>query len=210
MADSQDRILYRIKRLGPQSVRSLASDLGMTTMGVRQHLKQLSEAQLIIAMSEEPQARGRPARRWKLTGSGHGYFPDGHANITADLIASIRDLMGENAINQLIEKRTADTLAQYRAKMVGQDSIRDRINTLAELRSAEGYMAEASELADGTFLLLEHHCPICIAARSCQGFCRSELEVFQSLFKHQATVTREDYLLHGARRCSYRLTPLNL
>lgn len=210
MADSQERILYRIKRLGPQSVRSLASDLGMTTMGVRQHLRQLSEAQLIVAMPEEPQARGRPARRWKLTGTGHGFFPDGHAGITADLITSVRDLMGEDGLDQLIEKRTTDALAQYRAKMDGQDNVRERINTLVELRSAEGYMAEARELADGTFLLLEHHCPICTAARACQGFCRSELEVFQSLFKNQATVTREDHLLHGARRCSYRLTPLDL
>lgn len=208
MTDSQDRILYQIKRLGPQTVRSLASDLGMTTMGVRQHLRQLDEEQLTEAMPEQAQSRGRPARRWKLTRGGHGRFPDGHGKITSELIASVRDLMGESAVDQLIEKRTRDALAQYREKLSGQHDLAERLRMLADLRSEEGYMAESSQLPDGTFVLMEHHCPICVAATACQGFCRSELEVFQSIFADCATVTREDHLLHGARRCSYRLTPL--
>jgi predicted ArsR family transcriptional regulator len=68
-------------------------------------------------------------------------------------------------------------------------------------------MAEVIE-DDGQYLLLEHHCPICIAAKSCQGFCRSELEVFQKLFEKTASVTREDHLLDTARRCSYRIIPM--
>jgi hypothetical protein len=56
-----------------------------------------------------------------------------------------------------------------------------KLTALADMRSAEGYMARVQVLADEVFLLVEHHCPICAAAMSCQGFCRIELPVFRDL-----------------------------
>ena len=35
-------------------------------------------------------------------------------------------------------------------------------------------MADVESLPDGSFRLIEHHCPICIAAEACQGFCGAE------------------------------------
>jgi predicted ArsR family transcriptional regulator len=206
-ASSQDKILYQIKRLGPQSVKSLAEILDVTTMGVRQHLAQLESAGLIESLPEQPQPRGRPLKTWKLTQKGHGRFPDAHAQITADLILSVRELLGESAMDKIIEKRTADTFKQYSACLDKQNTLSGKVSALARLRSDEGYMAEVTE-ENSEYLLLEHHCPICIAAKSCQGFCRSELEVFQKLFEKIASVTREDHLLDTARRCSYRIIPI--
>jgi predicted ArsR family transcriptional regulator len=53
---------------------------------------------------------------------------------------------------------------------------------------------------------VENHCPICAAARACQGFCRSELALFEMLLA-PARVVRVEHLLEGARRCAYRITP---
>jgi predicted ArsR family transcriptional regulator len=206
-ASSQDKILYQIKRLGPQSVKSLAEILDVTTMGVRQHLTQLESAGLTESLPEQPQPRGRPLKSWKLTQKGHERFPDAHAQITTDLILSVRELLGESALDKIIEKRTADTFEQYSAELDKHNTLSDKVSALAGLRTNEGYMAEVIE-DDGQYLLLEHHCPICIAAKSCQGFCRSELEVFQKLFEKIASVTREDHLLDTARRCSYRIIPI--
>jgi predicted ArsR family transcriptional regulator len=204
---SQDRILYQIKRLGPQTARALAESIGMTTMGIRQHLKQLESDGLVSAMPEEHRPRGRPVHRWKLTAGGHNRFPDGHGQITSELIASVKEICGEKTLDTIIARRTRDTLQHYRQKMGAASNLEDRIGILCRLRSEEGYMAEYESTTDG-FLLKEHHCPICIAAESCQGFCRSELEVFQSLFTGAATVAREDHLLAGARRCTYRIRPI--
>lgn len=202
---SQDKILYQIKRLGPQTARELAHLLNVTTMGIRQHLAQLEQDGLVEAMPEETRGRGRPVRRWKLTGSGHRRFPDAHAQVTRDIIVSVRDLLGEAAMDKIIDRRTRETLAHYQAEMADLTGIEDRLDKLSELRNREGYMAEWT--ADGdSWLFIEHHCPICIAASHCQGFCRSELEVFQQLLAGTATVNREDHLLHGARRCTYRIT----
>ena len=203
---SQDKILYQIKRLGPQSVKSLARTLNVTTMGIRQHIALLAADGLIVALPEEPQPRGRPAKPWKLTEKGHQRFPDGHAQVTADLILSVRELLGESAMDKIIEQRTVETFELYRRGLKKYKTLARKISHLAELRTKEGYMAEVLE-QDGEFILSEHHCPICIAAKSCQGFCRSELDVFQKLFAGSASVVREDYILNGARRCSYRITP---
>jgi predicted ArsR family transcriptional regulator len=74
------------------------------------------------------------------------------------------------------------------------------------MRSEEGYLAESKSEKDGSFLLIENHCPICAAAKTCQGFCRSELDIFRALMPDCA-VERVDHLLAGARRCAYRIVP---
>jgi predicted ArsR family transcriptional regulator len=81
----------------------------------------------------------------------------------------------------------------------------DRVRALARLRTMEGYMAQGKRQRDGSFLLIEDHCPICAAAQACQGFCRSELEVFEAALGADVSVTREEHLLSGGRRCVYRI-----
>jgi predicted ArsR family transcriptional regulator len=81
------------------------------------------------------------------------------------------------------------------------------VAALAQARDSEGYMAQVQPQGDGSFLLVENHCPICAAARECQGFCRSELALFQRALPG-STVERAEHLLSGARRCVYKITPV--
>lgn len=201
--NSQDKILYQIKRLGPQTAKALSEKLNVTTMGIRQHLSLLEGQELIRACDPLPQKRGRPVKTWKLTGAGHARFPDAHAQVTTDLIINIRDLLGEAALDQIIEERAAKTLTHYESELSTIDSLEGKIKALAQLRSEEGYMAEFEKVSDTEYLLIEQHCPICIAASACHGFCRTELQSFQQLFKGVARVERKEYLLEGARRCTY-------
>jgi len=203
---SQDKILYQLKRSGPLTAKEIGERMSITTMGTRQHLAQLEVQKLVRTLPEESQGRGRPVKRWALTGAGHDRFPDSHAQVTLDLLISVTDLLGEAALEKLIDHRTERTLQQYDAAMQQQDGLLKKLETLAGLRSQEGYMAEVRVL-DSDYLLVEHHCPICIAAKSCQGFCRSELDVFKQLLSGLARVEREEHVLAGARRCTYRVSP---
>lgn len=204
---SQQLLLERLKTRGPQSVKILSSQLEMTTMGVRQHLAELRARDLVTQISETKQKRGRPVHLWQLTAAGHGRFPDGHAQITLELIDVIRDGFGEEGLNRVIEDRGARVATHYQGALAEcPDELPPRIERLAQLRNAEGYMAEIRLLPDG-WLLIENHCPICAAASACQQFCRTELALFQQLFADSATVTRIDHLLAGARRCAYKIAP---
>lgn len=172
-------------------------------MGARQHLAQMEQEGLVTTIPGEPQGRGRPVRRWKLSAEGHGKFPDAHAHVTASMIISIKDVLGEEALNKVIEHRTRLMLNDYSRTIASAKTLPEALDLLCQLRTEEGYMAEVQSLEDGNFSLIEHHCPICIAAKSCRGFCDSELEVFQKTLEKHADVTREEHLIMGARRCSY-------
>ena len=203
---SQDRITHRLKTRGPQSVKILSKQLDMTTMGVRQHLTDLESKGLVEQTKEERQTRGRPVHMWKLSKNGHVRFPDSHTQTTIELIDIIRSSLGEASLNQLIDKRSEKIEASYRTQLdATAPELQPQIERLAQLRSEEGYMAEVRLLPDG-WMLIENHCPICSAATSCQQFCTSELEMFQRLFENEATITRTDHLLVGARRCAYKIT----
>src|ERR1700737_5202139 len=73
-------------------------------------------------------------------------------------------------------------------------------------RPAAMAIGPATMQGDGSFLLIENHCPICAAAKTCQGFCRSELELFRAAFGTEALVMRQEHLLSNGRRCVYRVT----
>jgi predicted ArsR family transcriptional regulator len=91
--------------------------------------------------------------------------------------------------------------------MQGVSSLHGKLKRLVDARSEEGYMA-ALEKVPGGWRLLENHCPICAAATRCRGFCRNELSLFRELLGPGAKVEREEYLLEGAQRCVYSITPV--
>ena len=204
MNASTDKILYLLKTHGPQSAAALGEQLQMTSMGARQHLTAL-EADGWVGFSDEARGRGRPVRLWHLTEQAWQRFPDSHSELTLQLIDNIQQLFGEVGMERLIAQREQQQLARYQ-QTLGNKGLSGRLEALRELRSREGYMAEIRREEDGSWLLWESHCPICAAARSCRGFCRSELALFRQLLA-PARVEREQYLLDGDRRCLYRIRP---
>ncbi len=124
------------------------------------------------------------------------------------LIATVRGVLGEAALERIIAAREAETRQAYASALAGAGGLAERVARLAALRAREGYMAEWRAEGDG-FLLIENHCPICAAAASCQGFCRAELDIFRSVLGDAARIVRDEHILAGARRCVYRITPID-
>lgn len=195
-----------LKTSGPATAQAIADRLGVTAMAVRQHLYDMTE-QRLVGYEERANGPGRPAKHWHLTEAADEYFPDGHADLAVGLIHSVRAAFGEDGIRQLIEVRTRAQAATYGKALDGAEDLGERLRRLADQRTREGYMAEARRADDGAWLFLEHHCPICSAARACSGLCASELEVFRTALGGDCRVERTEHLLAGARRCAYRVTP---
>ena len=202
---TRDKILYQLKTRGALTAIALASELKLTSMGARLQLLKLSEKGDITSYLKS-QGKGRPKRFWLLTEAGHANFPDRHSDLTLDLIDSVNSLFGEAGLEALIKQREQQTFKKYSERLGKQSTLADRVHALAHVRSEEGYMAEIKTHGHN-FLLLENHCPICAAAKMCQGFCRSELELFRQLLNTLATVERSEHQIEGARRCAYTITP---
>lgn len=202
-----DKIIQLLKLHGPLTAKTLAEELALTTMGVRQHLQALEDAG-DVDIEDRVEGRGRPTRYWGLTEQSRTHFADRHSELSLQLIDSVKMIFGDQGLDKLIEHREHTAMQQYRSAMQGRTDIASRLTKLVELRTLEGYMA-TQEQANGVFWLLENHCPICSAATKCQNFCRSELQQFQQLFADIATVSREEHIIDGARRCAYRIAPLS-
>jgi len=200
------RLLYLIKSRGPLSTQAVASALAITLPGARKHLKALLDKDL-VTFEDVARSVGRPKRLWRLTPRADRRFPDTHAALTLEIIGSARQIFGEQGLDRLISERERVMTERYRAALAACRSLSERVGRLAALRSDEGYMAEAQPLAGGGFLLVENHCPICAAARACQGFCRSELRLFAAALGPHARIERGEHILSGARRCAYLITP---
>ena len=202
-----ERILTLLKTRGPQKAADLGNALGITGEAARQQLMKLAADKLLEA-SSEVRGVGRPTQVWRLTPAGNARFPDAHAELTVQLIDTIRSELGEGALERLILVREEKTRTRYAAELAGLTELEERIACLAEIRSREGYMAEwRAEGAEGAeFLLIENHCPICAAATICQGLCQTELELFGAVLGQGVQVSRVDHIIAGARRCAYRIT----
>jgi predicted ArsR family transcriptional regulator len=202
---ARDKVLFQLKTRGPQTAGQIGRRLGVTEVAIRQHLKRLEEEGLVQA-TDERRGVGRPSRVFSLTDKSHGRFPNTHADLTVELLAAVKSTFGAEGLDRIIAQRTSAQLAAHRARMPAAGApLEERVQALARLRREEGYMAECHRERDGGFLLVENHCPICAAARVCQGFCRDELEVFRKLLGRDATIERVEHLLDGARRCAYRI-----
>lgn len=201
---TRETIINALKLRGESRADDLAKPLGLTPMAVRQHLYQLRDEGAVTCISKA-EGRGRPAKLWTLTNKSDVYFMDAHRDLSLDLIDSIKKTLGETALEAIIDHRSEKQLQQYKAILAPAVNLAERLDLLTSARSNEGYMAEAKENSDGSFVLFENHCPICEAAKACSGLCKKELEVFQDSLGEDVVVSRDEHMLSGARRCSYTI-----
>ena len=208
---TSEKIISLLKVEGALTAKVLASELQLTTMGVRQHLQALEESG-DISFEDKKALRGRPTRYWALTTKSNSRFSDRHEELTVQLIDSVKSVFGDLGLDQLISHREQASLDLYQAALMDKEGLEEKLTALAELRTQEGYMANVvkgsldDKICDDTvYWLLENHCPICAAASSCLNFCRSELNLFQTILADVATISREEHIIEGARRCAYKI-----
>lgn len=197
-----EKLLILLKKHGPMQASEAGEHLGTTGEAARQQFTKLARDGMVEAHSE-CRGVGRPVQRWHLTALGNKRFPDCHAELTVKILTTIRRELGEDAIGKIITARENEARRDYFDKLRGAETQEERIIRLVAIRTEEGYMAQWEKEPEGSWLIIENHCPICSAARMCQGFCRAELELFQTVLN--ASVERVEYLLTDSRRCVYRV-----
>ena len=200
-----EQILLSLKTRGPQETLAVATRLGVSRQAALQTLERLA-ADGLVTHATERRGVGRPRRLWSLTDKAHTRFPDTHAQLTVEMLAAVRAEFGDEGVERLIARREREQEAAYGQALAAAATFEGRLARLAQMRAAEGYMAKWSREDDGSWLLVENHCPICAAASACQGFCRAELALFRAVLGEDAGVERTDHILAGARRCAYRIT----
>ena len=198
-------IIHILKQQAAQDAAALADQLALSAMAVRQHLYELRD-QGLVAYEEQARPLGRPAKLWHLTPAADRFFPDGHRELSLDLIGAMKQAFGSAGLERLVKLRSRAQVKVYRTRIKPDASLTKRLAALAEIRTEEGYMAAVRKDSRDAYLLVENHCPICSAAAACSGLCAGELEVFRKVLGRDVRVERSEHILAGARRCAYRVT----
>lgn len=206
---TRNSLLALLKQHGPSDSQTLAGRLGITPMAVRQHLYALRDADL-VAYTEESRKMGRPAKLWHLLPGADRHFPEGYRELAQGLLDSVQGAFGNEGMTQLLSARAQRQIAVYGKTLTAATTLREKLEALAVQRSAEGYMAGVIDAEDGSYLLVENHCPICEIARACTGLCSTELEVFRTVLGPDVIVERTEHIVSGARRCAYRIADCKL
>jgi predicted ArsR family transcriptional regulator len=199
-------IVKLLKTEGPLDSARMAKQLGLTAMAVRQHLYALQKEGLVTA-EERPVPIGRPAKYWQLTREADSLFPEAYAELNVALIDAVKDTFGVEGLSRVLVSRCLRQQSDYLQRIRPGDSLKKKLTELARVRTEEGYMAEIKRGDDGSYLLVENHCPICAAANACQGFCTTELDLFRSVLGPEVQVERVEHIISGDQRCAYRITP---
>jgi predicted ArsR family transcriptional regulator len=205
LVPSRQAILRLLKQQGPSDSEALGAQLGISAMAVRQHLYALHAQELLVTYQEEQRPIGRPAKMWGLTPAAESHFHDGHAGLTVNWVHAVEQTFGEQGVKRVVSQCTQQQIEAYRALIPARASLQNRLKKLISIRNEEGYMAEVQRQPDGSFLLIENHCPISAAANACSKLCDAELEVFRVILGKGVAIERTEHMMAGARRCVYRI-----
>lgn len=121
-----------------------------------------------------------------------------------ELMENVEELFGESHVAILFERRMKRIQQKYREQMAGQ-SFEERLDTLAKLQDADGYMVKLEQKADGVYSFIETNCPIARVASEFPQACQCEWSLFASLF-NDAQVDRTECIAEGGTCCRYLLT----
>ena len=138
-----------------------------------------------VEHEERPVPIGRPAKHWRLTREADQFFPEAYADFNVSIIDALRDTFGDEGVEQVLSSRCVRQRKDYAKRIKPTDSLEKKLKELARVRAEEGYMAAVERDKNGSYLLIENHCPICAAANSCQGFCQRSSICFAQFLEQE-------------------------
>ncbi len=214
-------ILNLLKRQGPLTAGALAAELALTPSAIRLQLAHLEEDGLLeraenVETDEtagtpgaaEPAGdggrRGRPVHHYTLSAAAEALYPKRYGDLTTELLGYLGGPDGKQ-VDALFEQRRLRRVEGARPRMANL-SFTEQVAALTAILDEDGYLADAEEQPDGSWLVTEHNCAILTVAHGFSQACSSELSFIRDALPG-ATVERVAHLMDGAHVCAYRITP---
>ncbi|TMC84152.1 MAG: HTH domain-containing protein [Chloroflexi bacterium] len=182
MESRREAVLAFLKTRGQATLAEVATHLEVSKQGALRHLEALEADGLATMAPATAHAPGRPENVYRLTAAAGEHFPDGHRELTGELV----DFMTNEQLKRFFERRAARLEAEYAPRLAGLD-FEARVHELARLATEHGHMAEVVELGD-------------VAART--GLpCLNEQQMYERLLG--ADVARTTWMAEAADDCTY-------
>ena len=203
MTSTRDQILNLLKRNNQLTVSVIAQELNITEMAVRRHLNTL-ERDGIVETTLHRQAMGRPTNIYHLSNLGQEMFPRNYDEFTINILQDIEELVGDDKVRELFEKRR-DRLKERYARKLNMSDFEERVMELARIHNEQGYMTEVEKEEDGTFIFKEFNCPVAEVAKKFPALCKTEIELFKEVLQTDHVVC--EYCLPSSEdaHCQFKI-----
>lgn len=196
-------ILEYIKLQGKARAEEIAEHLGVTVSGIRQHLAALQAEGLVDHEARRGQP-GRPRFYFSLAPNGENLFPKAYSVFANEVLLFLEE-EDPALIEKMLALRVERRLMRLRPRLANL-TLPEQVAELAESLTREGYMADSEPDGAGGATLYERNCAVLDLARNHPRICENERELLTSALPN-ATIVREEHVLDGAPRCTYRITP---
>lgn len=204
LSEAQRHLLLTLKRAGEATADELAGCLDISASAARQHLSMLRSAGYVSARRDRGQP-GRPAERYRATTASEPLFVAADGPLSVELLGHVA-AEDPDLIPRVFERRRCELVDAARPSVEGQ-AIDQRIDTLAGILDAQGFLADAERLGENHYRINLHNCAIWNVATKFDDACTSELDFLRDLIP-DASVERITHKTSGAHTCAYdiRLT----
>lgn len=194
-------LLVALRKAQPLTAQALGERFGLTANALRRHLKALEEDGL-VRYARDVRGVGAPTFMYSLTSAGEALFPQRSTAVLARALSVLRRERGSAAVAGVLEGEW-DRLAAEAAPVLAALPAGERLALVAELLTAEGYMAEVEAAAPGEPwpTLRIHNCAMRGIAEQFPEACEVEAAYVARLVG--APVVRVAHRRDGCGRCVY-------
>lgn len=198
--ETKQDILQHLLKCGEVKAQEFAEKFDISPQAIRKHLKDLETEGLIYHTAEQV-GMGRPQFIYALTTAGRDRFPDSYNQFAVNFLDTLIDTLGKEQVSEVLHKQWQRKSQHYKSQL-GIGSLKQRLEKLAEIRRAEGYVTEWFPVeATTNFVFTEYNCAIAHVAESFPSVCGHELEMFATVL--DCPVERTHWMVDGEHRCGY-------
>jgi predicted ArsR family transcriptional regulator len=200
--NTQEALLWHLKKQGEMTVAQLSGLLNVTEMAVRRHLTHLQGNGLVESRLVK-QTRGRPNYFYRLGKQANSLFPSGTESLAKDLLQIVQDELGAKGVTELLKKRNDLLVKKLKTRLENKD-LSERIAEVAKFFSDEGYMTEWERLPDGNFVMYQKNCALHELASEYRQICALEPKLIEELLGTK--ISRKQHMLNNDPVCGYLIS----
>lgn len=198
---TREKILILLKKSGSMTVEELSRRVGITPMGVRQHITSL-EKRGFVSYEAKKHGIGRPVFLYRLTEKAAELFPRAYGKLLITLLDAVEATDGRKKVDALFRHRKEAIFKERRSKMPEGAPLGEKLESLFEILENEGYIAELKE-SEKNYILRQFNCPIALIAARYKEACKYELQLLRELLG--ADVARTECIAEGDTSCSFNI-----
>ncbi len=204
VVDGQTRraIVRLLVESGTITAGEIGERLGLSAAGVRRHLDALIEAgdaEATAAAAWQQAGRGRPAKRYRLTGAGRAKLDHAYDDLASAAMRQLRAIGGEDAVQAFARQRIDAILADVpTADGAAEADIEVAAERIAGALTKAGYVATTARVGGPIHgvQICQHHCPVSHVAEEFPELCDAEqqamAEVLGTHVQRLATIVNGD------------------